>query len=214
MDGDLADLPGLERLALEHDAVLYVDEAHALGVIGAGRGACFAAGVRPDVLVGTLGKAVGVAGAFVAGSGALRDLLENRARSYVFSTAPPPGIALGVRAAVRVIRAADEARARVLTHAEKIRAHLRSTGWRVPDGETAVVPVLVGDADRTMALSRALLARGYFVQGIRPPTVPAGTSRLRVVPTAAHGDAEVDGLLAAFDALRREPEVTAAPPAK
>ncbi len=214
MDGDLADLAGLQRLAHEHDAVLYVDEAHALGVIGAGRGACHAAGVRPDVLVGTLGKAVGVAGAFVAGSRALRDLLENRARSYVFSTAPPPAIAHGVRAAVGMIRAADEARARVLSHAEKIRAHLRATGWPVPDGQTPVVPIVIGDPGRTMALSGALLARGYFVQGIRPPTVPAGTSRLRVVPTAAHSDAEVDGLLAAFDAVRREHDVTATPPAK
>lgn len=202
MDGDLADLSVLRGLADRHDAALYVDEAHALGVLGAGRGACHDAGVRPDVLVGTLGKAFGLSGAFVAGSARLRALLENRARSYVFSTAPPPAIAAAVRAAVALVAGGADARARALRHADRVRAQLRRDGWQVLDGRSSIVPVIVGDPAATMAASRALLERGYFVQGIRPPTVPPGTSRLRVVPTAAHTDAQVDGLLAAFAALR------------
>ncbi len=214
MDGDLADLRGLRALADAHDAILYVDEAHALGVVGVGRGACHAAGVRPDVLVGTLGKAVGVGGAFVAGSRLLRDLLENRARAYVFSTATPPALAAAVTEAVAVVRAADEARARVRRHATLLRERLRATGWTVLPGETPIVPVIVGDAGRTMEHSRALLERGYFVQGIRPPTVPPGTSRLRVVPTAAHSEADVDGLLTAFAAIGAPRAAAPSPPAE
>jgi len=201
MDGDLADLTGLRALTHQHDAGLYVDEAHALGVMGEGRGWSAACGVAPDVLVGTLGKATGVMGAFVAGSQNLRDLLENRARSYVFSTAPPPALSVAVREAVARALADAPARERAHRHAKRLRAGLRSQGWRVPEGSTLIIPILVGDADETMRLSTALLDRGYFVQGIRPPTVPAGTSRLRLVPTAAHTDAQVSGLLEAFEEL-------------
>lgn len=201
MDGDVAPLRALRALADEHDAGLYVDEAHALGVLGDGRGACAEQQVVPDALVGTLGKAIGVAGAFVAGSPALRTLLENRARSYVFSTALPPALAQTIAVAADLTAASREARVRVLDHAAFLRARLSARGWEVPDGRTPIVPVLVGPADRTMALSQALLDRGFFVRGIRPPTVPEGTSRLRVVPTAAHDRAQLDGLLAAFDEL-------------
>jgi len=201
MDGDLADLPGLRGLADQHDAGLLVDEAHALGVLGEGRGWSHECRVIPDVIVGTLGKAAGVAGAFVAGSLALRQLLENRARSYVFSTAPPAALAEAVREAIERILVDDGARERVLDHAARIREALRSQGWSVLAGRTPIVPVIVGSAVKTMDLSERLLERGYFVQGIRPPTVPAGTSRLRVVPTAAHSRAQVDGLIAAFAEL-------------
>ncbi|MCA9609266.1 MAG: 8-amino-7-oxononanoate synthase [Myxococcales bacterium] len=202
MDGDLADLQGLRDLADEHDAALYVDEAHALGVLGAGRGACHDVGVVPDVLVGTLGKAAGVMGAFAAGSPAIRAFLENRARSYVFSTAPPPAIAATITAAVDLVRSADDRRARVLEHAARVRTHLATRGWSVMPGASPIIPVLIGDPQLTMRLSEALLERGFFVQGIRPPTVPVGTSRLRIVPTAAHTPEQVGGLLAAFDGLR------------
>ncbi len=201
MDGDLADVTSLRALADTFDAGLYVDEAHALGVVGAGRGWCAESGVRPDVLVGTLGKAIGAMGAFVAGSHDLRALLENRARSYVFSTAPPPAITLAIREAVRRALTDHDARARAHRHAARIRATLQRRGWSVPDGDTLIIPILIGDAAETMRLSEALLARGYFVQGIRPPTVPEGTSRLRLVPTAAHTDAQVDGLLDVFATL-------------
>lgn len=198
MDGDLAPLDALRRLADEWDAGLFVDEAHAIGVLGGGRGLSHAMGVVPDVLVGMLGKAAGIAGAFVAGAPELRTLLENRARSYVFSTAPPAVVAELAREAARLLLQSEAPRRRVLAHAEGLRAGLRARGWNVPDGQTPILPVVVGDADRTMTLSTTLLERGFFVRGIRPPTVPEGTSRLRLVPTAAHSEEQVAALLRAF----------------
>ncbi|MFK7986265.1 MAG: aminotransferase class I/II-fold pyridoxal phosphate-dependent enzyme [Sandaracinaceae bacterium] len=194
MDGDRADLRALRSLADEFDAALYVDEAHSLGVISAA-GACSSSQIAPDVLIGTLGKAFGVSGAFVAGSHALRTLLENRARSYVFSTAPPPALAEAILIATDLVAEADERRATVLRHADRLRTGLRAAGWTVPESDTQIVPVLVGAAEETMRLSSHLLDAGYFVRGIRPPTVQPGTSRLRVVPTALHTDSEVDGLV-------------------
>lgn len=213
MDGSLADLPGLRALADAHDAAFFVDEAHALGVMGGGRGWSHECGVTPDVLVGTLGKAAGVAGAFVAGSRALRQLLENRARSYVFSTAPPAALAEAVREAIEKILVAGAARERVFGYAAQIREALRGQGWTIPEGRTPIVPVIVGGAARAMDCSARLLERGYFVQGIRPPTVPRGTSRLRVVPSAAHTEAQVDGLIAAFAELADRPSEHSHPPA-
>lgn len=202
MDGDLAPLRDLRALADAHDAGLYVDEAHALGVLDEGRGACQAAGIRPDALLGTLGKAAGVSGAFVAGSDNLRRLLENRARSYVFSTAVPPSLAATMQTGARLARHAERRRAVLRRHAARLREALAAQGWSVPAGEGPIVPVLIGDASATMRLSSELLRRGYFVHGIRPPTVPPGTSRLRIVPTADHSDAQLDGLIAAMAALR------------
>lgn len=201
MDGDVAPVEALRERADAHDAALYVDEAHTLGVIGAGEGLCRELGVRPDVVVGTLGKATGLSGAFVAGSAPLRALLENRARSFVFSTAIPPFLAAVITASVQRVRHAADARARLAQHATRIRSHLRARGWNVPEGESPIIPVHVGDSAETMRLSAALLDRGVFVQGIRPPTVPQGTSRLRIVPTAAHRAADIDALLEAFDGL-------------
>lgn len=205
MDGDLAPLGALRALCDAYDAGLFVDEAHSLGVIGEGRGLSRHLGVRPDALVGTLGKAAGVAGAFVAGPPELRMLLENRARSYVFSTAVPAVLAVAAGAAADLVEQADDGRARLRRHGARVREGLLTQGWSVPpDGASPIVPVRVGDPARAMQLSAKLLERGVFVQGIRPPTVPAGTSRLRVVPTAAHHDEHVEALLGAFDALRGE----------
>ncbi len=203
MDGDLAPLARLRALCEQHDASLYVDEAHALGTIGEGRGLAHHLGVPVDALVGTLGKAAGIAGAFVAGAPELRTLLENRARSYVFSTAPPPMLAAVAQAAAAILESADAARARLREHADRVRRALRAQGWDVPiEGPSPIIPVRVGDPRRTMALSAALLERGIFVQGIRPPTVPHGTSRLRVVPTAAHEAHHIDALIEAFATTR------------
>lgn len=202
MDGDVAPLRALRALADTHDAGLYVDEAHALGVLGSGRGACDDAGVIPDALLGTLGKAAGVAGAFVAGSDALRRTLENRARSFVFSTGVPFPLAAAIAEGARLARDADDRRATLKRHADRLREGLRAQGWDVPPCDGPIVPVLIRHPEQTMRLSGELLRAGYFVQGIRPPTVAPGTSRLRVVPTAGHTDAQVDGLLAAMQALR------------
>ncbi len=204
MDGDAAPLRRLRELCDRYQAGLYVDEAHALGVVGEGRGLSQHLGVRADALVGTLGKAVGVSGAFVAGAPELRCLLENRARGYVFSTGTPPMLAAVVRRAASLARAADDERATLRAYARRIREGLSAQGWHVPaDGIAPIVPVQVGDPARAMELSAALLERGVFVQGIRPPTVPAGTSRLRIVPTAAHRHEHIDALLGAFAELAR-----------
>jgi 8-amino-7-oxononanoate synthase len=203
MDGDRAPLEPLRRLADEHDAALMIDEAHSLGVFGpGGRGLCAEAGVVPDLLVGTLGKAFGVAGAFVTAERPIIQLLENRARSYVFSTAPSPASAAAVARAVDLVEHADDRRDRLLQHARRLRQALRDQGWNVPDGDAPIVPVLVGAAAATMELSSALFDRGILVQGIRPPTVPAGSSRLRIVPTGTHTDAHINQLLEAMASLR------------
>ena len=202
MDGDLAPLQRLRELCDRYDTGLFLDEAHALGVLGSGRGLAYHLGVRADALVGTLGKSAGVAGAFVAGSGEVRALLENRARSYVFSTAVPPFLAAILEDAVSIVRGAGEARARIAEHATMIRGALVRQGWNAPrGGVTPIIPILVGDPGRAMELSARLLERGFFVQGIRPPTVPPGTSRLRLVPTAAHTGEQVAALLGALAEL-------------
>lgn len=199
MDGDIADLASLRAICDEHDAGLYVDEAHALGVLGhEGAGACQMFHVKPDVLVGTLGKAFGLSGAFVAGASEVRTLLENRSRSYVFSTAQPPLLAHATLVALELVRAADDARACLKTHSKRLREGLRAAGLVVADGETPIIPVTLGQPDVAVRLSDALLREGVFVQAIRPPTVPAGTSRLRVVPIAAHSVDDIEMALAAF----------------
>jgi len=201
MDGDEADLPTLRGLADAYDAALYVDEAHALGVFGPhGAGLCAEAGIVPDILIGTLGKAFGLAGAFAAATESVIRLLENRARSYVFSSAPSPALAAATITATRLVRAADDRRTALLAHAARLRRELRTLGLRVPEGRSAILPVLIGDPSETVRLACALLDRGVFIQAIRPPTVPVGTSRLRVVPMATHTDAHITHALDAFAA--------------
>ena len=203
MEGDLPDLRGIRALSTKHGCGLLVDEAHALGVLGPhGRGVCARDGVQPDVLIGTLGKAFGCGGAFAAGGADAVRLVQNRARSYVFSTAPPPSLAAAARSAVDLVEAADERRARVLQHAQTLRGGLTRLGYRVVPGEAPIVPVLIGPAERTMALSAALLDHGVFVHGIRPPTVPPETSRLRITPMATHTDAHIERALQAFAACK------------
>ena len=202
MDGDTAPLRALRAVADRWDAGLYVDDAHAIGVLGpSGAGLCAAEGVRPDALLGTLGKALGLAGAFVAGSHELVRLLENRARSFVFSTAIPPALAAAVPTAVALARSAEDRRARLHRHIGRIRPALADFGLRVAPGQTPIIPVLLGDPDSAMRASALLFERGVFVHGIRPPTVPDGTSRLRVVPTGAHTDEHIERALDAFAAL-------------
>lgn len=204
MDGDRAPLAALSTLAQRHDAALILDDAHALGVYGpAGAGLCAEAGVRPDVTLGMLGKAFGSQGAFAAGSGPVIELLRNCARSFVFSTAPAPAIAAAGLAALALVREGDALRARLLRHASVLRAGLMELGYRLLPGDSAIIPVLTGESEATMMMSQRLFERGVFVHGIRPPTVPKGQGRLRVVPTAAHTDEDVTEALHAFAEARR-----------
>lgn len=220
MDGDLFPLDRLVPIAREHGAWIYVDDAHGTGVLGeSGAGSAEHWGVASeiDITLGTLGKALGVSGAFVAGPRVLRELLLNRARSSLFTTAPPSAIAAGASAAVEIARAESWRRERLRENADRLAAGLAELGL-VPMGEPAghIVPVVLGDARSTMEVSRHLLDRGYLVGGIRPPTVPAGAARLRISLSAAHTPGEIAGLLAVLGDLLPKlplPGRTATPPA-
>jgi 8-amino-7-oxononanoate synthase len=209
MDGDLAPLPELSRLCGTHDAVLMVDDAHGFGVLGErGQGACELLGLQtpPDIQVATLGKSLGCAGAFVVGSDALIEYLVQRARSWVFSTAPPPAIAAAARAALSIV-ASDEGaalRARLREHIAYFRAGCAAQGIPLAASQTAIQPLVIGAENATLAISRALFERGYWVAAIRPPTVPRGTARLRITLTAAHTRAQIDGLVDALAVAWRE----------
>lgn len=208
MDADGPDLPALRRLCDAHGAALYVDEAHALGVFGPeGRGLAAEADVVPDILVGTLGKSLGSQGAFVAGRRHLRDWLWNRARSFVFSTGLAPSSAAAGLRGLRELRQSPERRATVLQRARELRKGIETIGREMPDGEAIstmgfghVVPVLVGEARPALRLAEALQRRGIHVQAVRPPTVPDGTSRLRLTTSAAQSEADIER---AIEALRQ-----------
>jgi 8-amino-7-oxononanoate synthase len=216
MDGDLAPLPELLALAEHHDAWLIVDDAHGFGVLGAqGRGslAHFDLASERFIYMGTLGKAAGVAGAFVAAHPVVIDALVQMARSYIYTTAAPPALAHALRASLRII--AGEEGARLRAHLQALIAMLRmrlaaigvrhpGLGWQLADSATAIQPLIVGDNAAALALAAALEARGLWVPAIRPPTVPANTARLRITLSAAHGFADVERLCAALDELATE----------
>ena len=195
MDGDVADVEALAALCRRHDAGFVLDEAHAVGAVGPeGRGVAASVGVVPDVLVGTFGKALGSFGAFVATTRALADLLWNRARSFVFSTGAPPSISAASRAAIAIVRATegDHRRGVLAAHARRVRRDVPGAGGAV---SSAIVPIPIGDDREAMACTERLLGDGVFVQGIRPPTVPVGTARLRVGLSAAHSTQHIDMLV-------------------
>jgi 8-amino-7-oxononanoate synthase len=196
MDADSPDLRALRSVCDEAGAALVVDEAHALGVFGPdGRGLCAEHGVVPDVLSGTLGKAFGASGAFVAGCESLVAWLWNRARSFVFSTAMSPAVAEGARRNLERSIREPELRARALARAAELRRGLLRSGISAI-GHGVVVPCLVGDAKATVHLSARLEEQGIFALAIRPPTVPEGTSRLRLTATAAHTPSDIERALA------------------
>lgn len=215
MDGDRAPLEGLREICDRHRAWLMVDEAHAVGALGpGGRGIAAELEVVPDVLVGTLGKAMGSFGAYVAGSDMLRELLVQRARSFVFTTALPPAVAAASRAAVELLGGPDgEGRRNALaSHIAQIRDGLEDLGLLIDGaGTTPIFPLWAGAEERALRASRTLFERGMHVQAIRPPTVPRGTSRLRLALMATHEPAQLDHLLAELADLART-EALPAPP--
>ncbi len=203
MDGDLAPLPALLALAEEFDAWLVVDDAHGFGVLGEGRGSLAEMGIASEriVLMGTLGKAAGVAGAFVAAHPAVIDTLVQTARPYIYTTAPPPLLAEALRASLAMIRDDAPRRAHLATLIERFRERMRALPFALANSRTAIQPLIVGANETAVGLSAALLQRGFWVPAIRPPTVPQGTARLRVSLTAAHTNADVDALCAALAEL-------------
>jgi len=194
MDGDVAPLPELVDLARSHRALLVVDEAHGTGCMGpGGRGAIAEAGLEGevDVVVGTLGKALGAYGAFVACDERMARYLVNRARTLIFSTAPPPPAVAGALAALDLVEAQPQRVERLQANADALRDELAREGFEVAGSTTQIVPLIVGDPDLAMAVCEAALERGVFASAIRPPTVPAGTSRLRLAVMASHTKEEL-----------------------
>ncbi len=199
MDGDAAPLSEIADLCQRHGAMLYLDEAHATGILGSsGAGWAEAEGVtdRVDVIMGTLGKALGSFGAFVAGSRPLTDWLTSRARTFIFTTALPPAPCGAALAALDVVAGEPERRARLHALAARMKAGLAALDFDVSRVVAPIFPVVLGEEALALEASRRMRERGWFVRAIRPPTVPAGTSRLRVSLTAAHTEEQVDGFLA------------------
>jgi 8-amino-7-oxononanoate synthase len=197
MDGDLAPLDGLARLKRRFDALLMVDDAHGTGVLGpAGRGPAEFLGCIGDVdlHMGTLGKALGGFGAFLAGSEPVIDTLINRARSFIFSTSLPPLVVEAVLAALDIVESGEGAALRVALNRNRQRFlfRLRTGGLVVPNNPGPIAPIVIGDPEPTMAASARLFQQGVFVQGIRPPTVPIGSSRLRATLMATHDPQELE----------------------
>ena len=214
MDGDSADIPGLLDLCERHDALLLLDDAHGFGVLGPqGRGSLAAAGLhgpqasRRVLYMATLGKAAGVAGAFVAGDDALVEWLLQKTRSYIFATAAPALLASALRASLLLIEQEEWRR----THLRNLIARLRSgltaglqgSLWQLSDSQTAIQPLLIGRNDEALAVMEGLRLRGLWVPAIRPPTVPEGTARLRIALSAAHTEADIDQLIDALTLLAR-----------
>jgi len=190
MDGDIAPLDALSRAARAHDAWLMVDDAHGLGVLGDGAGtAALFPGVQVDLHMGTLSKAIGGYGAYVCATGPVIELIKMRARTVVYSTGLPPACAAGALAALEVIAAEPDLVAAPLAKARRFTAALS-----LPAAESAIVPIVLGAAERALAAAAALEAEGLLVVPIRPPTVPAGTARLRIAFTAGHAEADIDRL--------------------
>ena len=204
MDGDVAPLPEILALCEAHDAWLVVDDAHGIGVLGRdGRGTPDHFGLRSERLVhmATLGKALGGYGAFVAGPDALVEWLLQRARTYVFSTALPPAVAACATAAIGLLESGDAAVRTLRERIARFTEAARRAGLQA-QSSTAIQPLVAGSPEAALAWSAALQERGFLVPAIRPPTVPQGTSRLRVSLSAAHSPADIDGLVAALAATR------------
>jgi len=195
MDGDFAPLADLVAVALRHDAALFVDEAHATGVFGPGGRGCVAElGARGAnvITLHTCGKGLGAEGALLCGPGVMREFLVNRARGFFFSTAPAPLSAAVVRAALRITEAGDDLRADLRARMARARDLLVPLGAQY--GGSPIIPLVLGEDVRTMAVAAACQARGFDIRGIRPPTVPEGTSRLRIVITRNAGAGDLDAL--------------------
>ncbi len=199
MDGDLADLQRIGALAQSFGALLYVDEAHATGVFGArGFGLCEDFADVVDVAMGTFGKALGGFGSYLACPADIREFLVQRCGGLIYSTGLPPSVLGAIDAALTLVPQMAEARRSLLAQAARLRAALKAQGWNCGASASQIVPVLVGAEADALTLAAELEKRGFLVPAIRPPTVPQGSSRLRLSLSAAHRDDDIDALIAAL----------------
>lgn len=205
MDGDVACLRDLVPIARAHDMIVVVDDAHSLGVLGAtGRGTPEHDDVEVDVQIGNLGKALGSFGAYVGCSAVMRDYLINKARPFIFTCALPPAAVGAARSALQIVKKEPERRSQLLERAAQLRAGLQASGYDTGDSATQIVPAVVGENDRVMDLCNAALERGVYAQGIRYPSVPRGTARIRFTPMATHTTDDVDEVVKVFADLNAE----------
>jgi len=204
MDGDRALLEDIVRLAKQYQAMVMVDEAHGFGVLGKnGGGLVEELGLSHeiDIQMGTLSKAAGCMGAYVAGSSILRNYLINKSRSFIYTTAMPPMMAESARTALKIITQEPQRREKLLKAAEQLRRDLKTIGFDTMNSSTPIIPILVKDSQQAVTMSQRLLEKGILVQAIRPPTVPQGTARLRLTVTAAHTPEDLNQLLDALKGL-------------
>ena len=207
MDGDLAPLKNIVALAQQYGASVMVDEAHATGVFGPhGAGLVEELGLtnQIDIHMGTLGKALGCFGAYVAGSHELIDWLVNRARSFIYTTGIPPAVAASVLAALDIVEQEPERRQQLWDNTKFLSDGLQSLGFTLGETRSHILPVIIGDARETMMVAEAILKHGVFAHGIRPPTVPEGTSRIRATPMATHTQEHLSRTVDAFAAAGKE----------
>lgn len=207
MDGDAAPLPEIAEVTRRHGGWLLLDDAHGTGVLGEnGRGTLEHFGMPAEGIlqVGTLSKALGSLGGYVAGPRAVVETLVNRARSFIYTTAPPPADAAAALAALRVLRREPALRRCLWENTRRWALGLRRAGWAILPEQSAIVPVRTGSVRRTLAAARGLLERGVYAPGIRPPTVPAGSARIRTSVTALHTEEEMEEAGKAFEAVRKE----------
>ncbi|MGG0287129.1 8-amino-7-oxononanoate synthase [Peribacillus butanolivorans] len=205
MDGDIAPLPGIVELAKRYEALVMVDDAHATGVLGKdGRGTSEHFGLKGkiDIEMGTLSKAVGAEGGFIAGSSSLVDYVLNRARPFVFSTALSAGVVASALTAVDIIQSEPERRVRIRAMSHRLYNELTSLGYTVSGGETPILAIICGEPEQAMFLSKELHKHGIYAPAIRPPTVPSGTSRIRLTLMATHQEEQMNHVIDVFRTIR------------
>ncbi len=210
MDGDIAPIPDIKNAAIEHDAILIVDDAHATGVLGKiGRGSSEHFGIKPDagllqIQMGTYSKALGSFGAYIAGPMVLKEFLINKARSFIYTTALPPGVLGASIASIKIIQENDTLLKRLWDNTRFFRERLKGLGFNTLDSETPIIPVLIGSAEDTIQFSERLFQEGIFAAPIRPPTVPEGSCRIRTTITAAHSVGNIEYCTEIFEKVGKE----------
>ena len=193
MDGDLAQLKRLNQIARNFDCTLIVDDAHGTGVLGVnGKGTSSHFDISIDIEMGTLGKAIGSLGGFITGSQELIDYLVNKSRPFIFTTGLPPSVLAASIAAIKIIQKEKWRREKVLEFAKKVRKNLEQAGYKIPNGFTPIIPLIIGDEEQTLTLAERCLSKGVFIPAIRTPAVSKGEARLRMTVSATHTEKEVD----------------------